>query len=85
LNQPSPNKRRTLLVWCLRSSLNNSLVIPDKLAAASAIRNPGITKTFWMPAFAGMTVGEPQTCYVTFSDGRLASRPYRTEFSDHET
>ncbi len=29
------------LVWCLRSSLHNSIVIPGNLATASATRNPG--------------------------------------------
>src|SRR5437870_4453336 len=47
--------RRKHPVWRLRSSLNNSGVIPAKLAIASASRNPGISKDFWIPAFAGMT------------------------------
>jgi hypothetical protein len=33
------------LVWCSRNPLNNSDVIPAKLALASASRNPGISKT----------------------------------------
>jgi hypothetical protein len=38
-------------------SLNNLSVIPGKLAIASATRNPGISKNFWIPAAAGMTMG----------------------------
>jgi hypothetical protein len=34
--------------------LNNSAVIPGKLAIASATRNPGIFK-IWIAAFAAMT------------------------------
>jgi hypothetical protein len=44
------------LVSSFRDPLNNSGVIPGKLAIASATRNPGISKHFWMPVFTGMTV-----------------------------
>jgi hypothetical protein len=32
-------------------------VIPAKLAIASTSRNPGISKGFWIPGFAGMRGG----------------------------
>ncbi len=35
---------------------HNSIVIPGKLEIASATRNPGFFKEFWMPVFTGMTV-----------------------------
>jgi hypothetical protein len=44
-------------VSCSWNPLNNLIVIPGKLAIASATRNPGKIKNFWIPAFAGMTVG----------------------------
>ena len=34
-------------------------VVSGKLAIASATRNPGNQKNFWIPAFAGMTDGGP--------------------------
>jgi hypothetical protein len=36
-------------VCCFRNPLNNSGVIPGKLAMASATRNPGISKTSGYP------------------------------------
>jgi hypothetical protein len=37
------------LVSCLRSSLHNLIVIPGKLALASATRNPGKSKASGFP------------------------------------
>src|ERR671919_3175317 len=41
------------LVSCLRSSLHNLIVIPGKLAIASATRNPGKSKASGFPKFSG--------------------------------
>jgi hypothetical protein len=49
--------------------LNNLGVIPGELAIASATRNPGKFKNFWIPAFAGMTVGRSLIYFATFSSG----------------
>jgi hypothetical protein len=40
---------------CNQGSQHNSNVIPGKLAMASATRNPGVFKHFWIPVFTGMT------------------------------
>jgi putative tryptophan/tyrosine transport system substrate-binding protein len=47
-------------------------VIPGKLAIASATRNPEKIKNFWIPAFAGMTVGRSLIYFANFSYGMLA-------------
>ncbi len=60
-----------LLVSRPRSSLQNSSVIPGKLAIASATRNPVKSRT-WMPAFAGMTMRRPPIFFADFWARTLA-------------
>jgi hypothetical protein len=57
----------------LGNPLNPPVVIPGKLAIASATRNPGSQKS-WFPAFAGVTGGE----------GRKPPQKIRGE-DNHET
>ena len=68
----SPYERvKRNLVWCLRNPLNNLRVIPGKLAIASATRNLGIFKDFWMPAFASMTGRGDSDFFCEFSSAAL--------------
>jgi hypothetical protein len=54
-----------ILVWRLRSSQHNSIVIPGNPGEG---RGPRIQdfQGFWIPAFAGMTTKRPTTCSANF-------------------
>ena len=52
-------------------SVDNSVVIPGKLAIASATRNPGILKLL-DTAFAGMTVGCPGIDFANYGSRDVA-------------
>jgi hypothetical protein len=41
------------------------MVIPGKLATASATRNPGFFKHCWMPVFTGMTTTRTRVIHLS--------------------
>ena len=67
----------------LRSSLHNLIVIPGKLAIASATRNLPLFVSplakgeiqwgFWIPVFPGMAESGTQLCKLKFQDASFRS------------
>src|SRR5437773_5515815 len=56
-------------MWCLENVLNISGVIPGNPGSKSGVARSEIqgNQIFWVPAFAGMTVGQQRVCFAKFS------------------